>query len=285
VLPSLPSSVWRSMWSNQLTVALSLNDVVVINQLRGLSRRSIKQQHIPIEQNIGQITWQQAINMLESMLVSLHIKRNTQLQVVLSGDFVRYLMLPPQQLTMSSAEKSAYAMAAYQEVYGVVADSWQIKLHDAEPNQATIVAAVDNKLLETVKQLSLKYQLNLISVQPYLMQAVNSLRNQLGRINGFLVILESGRLFVMSMRQGHCQNLRTSTINSAVGADWQSELKHILVRESLLGDIDSREVLVYAPTQKNTALIPLEGWNIRRVGQAHQKAINDQWFSHLEVLA
>ena len=270
------------VWPNQLTVTLSINSVAGISRqgvLPTLSSRVLEQKPIAIIPTADELPWQLAINKLESLLESMQVKRKTQLQVILSSDFVRYLILPCQPIAMSTAEKSAYAIASYRDVYGAVVDGWHIKLHDAAPNHSTITAAVDEKLLATLKQISLKHQLKLNSVQPYLMSAFNTFNHQLSNINGYLVVLESGRLLLISLRQGQCQNLRTITVND----DWQTELKHLLMRESLLGDTSGREVLVYAPAIKKLALNSIADWNIRRIGQTHTQTVNDRNFVLLEA--
>jgi hypothetical protein len=272
VLPLLP---------NQLTVSLSKDSVACIQTAGGLFGRVLKQQHVAITPTTNELPWSTALNKFESLLAPMQIKPKTQLKIILSSDFVRYLFLPQQPISMNFAEQQAYALAAYREVYGTVADAWNLKLHDAAPNQATIVAAIDENLLETLKQIALKYQLKLTSVQPYLMSAFNCLSKQTSKINGYLVVLESERLLLLSMVQGQCQNLRTI----AVAADWQVELKSLLMRESLLGDMLGREVFIYAPAQKNTALKAIEGWNVRRVGQAHKPAVEDKNFVLLEGVA
>lgn len=268
---------------NQLTVTLSLDSVAVIHQSRGLRSRILQQQHIAIAPSVGlddeKSVWLQATRSLENVLALMQIKPKTTIQIIVANDFVRYLILPQQSISMRPAEQHAYAVAAYREVYGTVADGWKLKLHDAAPNQATIVAAIDEKLLETLKQISLKYQLKLVSVQPYLMRVFNSLSKQVGKLNGYIAIVESRRLLLLSMLQGQCQNLRTMNINAAAGGDWQLELKHLLARESLLGEITGREVLVYTPTQKNTKLNAIEGWHIRRVGQTDKKVVTDKQFA------
>ena len=272
----------NAVWPNQLTVTLSIDNVAVNSRQGGLPNlpnRVLEQKRISIKQAADELPWQLAINKLESLLKSMEVKGKTQLQVILTSDFVRYLILPCQPMAMSTAEKSAYAIATYRYVYGAVIDGWHIKLHDAAPNQSTIVAAVDEKLLATFKQISLKHQLKLNSVQPYLMSAFNTLNHQLSNINGYLVVLEAGRLLLISLRQGQCQNLRTIMVDD----DWQTELKHLLMRESLLGDTSGREVLVYAPAIKKSALNSIEGWNISRIGQTHNQAVNDRQFVQLEA--
>jgi hypothetical protein len=276
---------------NQLTVTLSIDSVTAIHQSRGLRSHILQQQHMAIARNVGlgdslnaeKPVWLQATHALENVLTLMQIKPKTTLQIIIANDFVRYLMLPCSPISMSPAEQHAYAMAAYREVYGAVAETWNIKLHDTAPNQATLVAAIDESLLDRLKQISLKHQLKLVSVQPYLMRAFNSLSKQVGKLNGYLVIVESRRLLLLSMLKGQCQNLRTISINAASGGDWQLELKHLLMREQLLGDIIGNDVLVYAPTQKNIKLNAIEGWNIRRVGQTDKTVVTDKQFALLEA--
>ena len=252
---------------NQLTVTLSIDSVALVHQSRGLRKKILQQQHIAAMLSAERTVWLQATRTLESALAAMQIKPKTTIQIIIANDFVRYLMLPCSPISMRPAEHHLYAMATYREVYGAVADSWHIKLDDAAPNQATLVAAMDENLLESLKQISLKHQLKLVSVQPYLMHVYNGLSKQVGKLNGYLAIVElsvkSRRLLLLSMLKGQCQNLRTI----AVTDDWQLELKNLLARESLLDEITGNEVLVYAPTQKNTKLNLIEGWLIRRVGQ------------------
>jgi hypothetical protein len=264
---------------NQLTVTLSIDGVTVIHQARGLRNRILQQQNIAVVPSEERTVWLQATRALESALAAMQINPKTSLQVIIANDFVRYLMLPCSQISMRPAEQHAYASATYREVYGAVADGWNIKLHNAAPNQATLVVAMDENLLETLKQISLKHQLKLTSVQPYLMCAYNGLSKQVGKLNGYLVIVESRRLLLLSMLKGQCQNLRTINITD----DWQLELKNLLARESLLDEITGNEVLVYAPTQKNTKLNAIEGWHIRGVGQADRNVATDKPFALLEA--
>jgi hypothetical protein len=268
---------------NQLTVTLSIDSVAVMHQSRGLRKRILQQQHVALNSDLDaeKPAWQQATRTLDSVLALMPIKPKTSLQIIVANDFVRYLMLPWQPIFMRPAEHHAYAMATYLEVYGAVAEAWNIKLHDAAPNQATLVAAIDESLLETLKQISLNYQLKLISVQPYLMRTYNGLSKQVGKLNGYLVILESRRLLLLSMLKGQCQNLRTI----AVTDDWQLELKKLLARESLLDEITGNEVLVYAPTQTNIKLNAIEGWHIRRIGQANKKLAAGKPLALFEAVA
>jgi len=62
------------------------------------------------------------------------------------------------------------------------------------------------------------------------MSAFNCLVNQIGSSSGYLVIVEFKRLLLINLHQGQCVNVRMFNL----GSDWQSELKSLMVRESVL---------------------------------------------------
>ena len=113
------------------------------------------------------------------------------------------------------------------------------------------------------------------------MYAYNGLIKQVGKLNGYLVILESKRLLLLSMLAGRYQNLRTI----AVTDDWQSDLKNLIARESLLDEITGKEILVYAPTKKNIILNAIDGWSVKRIGQDDKKIVAGKPFALFEVAA
>lgn len=276
------------MSTNQLLVFLGIDDVAAINRSHGLRNRINDQKQVTFQNSIESIkaeapVWQQATAQLESILVAMQIKPGTRLTITLASEFVRYLSLPPLQIRMNAAEKLAYVAAAFQDIYGEVLNDWEINCHDAPSEEAILAAAIDKKLMAELNQIALKHQLILNSVQPYLMRAFNALASQIDDTNGYLVLVESKRLLLINLQDGKYQNLRTY----AVGDNWQSELKNLMLREALLGnfdkqEMDKQEILVYAPTQKNTALKVIDGWHLKRISTLKNVITNIQ-YSMLEV--
>jgi len=253
--------------ANQLLVAISTESLALIHRARGLSMRILehKHQYFPQENMVPDTDapiWQLAVTQLDGVLSSMKIVPNMQLKIILASDFVRYLSLPAQQVNMSQEEKLAYAIAAYHEVYGDSVDAWDVKLNDVAPRQPTIAAAIDKTLLHALSQLANKYQLKLVSVQPYLMSAFNALSNQIKNVSGYLVIVELKRLLLINLQKGHCQNLRTFSSSN----DWQFELKDLLARELLMVETSNPELFIYAPTQKNISFNATTGWQLKRIG-------------------
>ena len=247
-------------------------------------------------QQTNEPAWQHAINQLDSLLgdfLTAHqVKPKTALQIVLGSDLVRYVALPAQAIMMNLAEKNAYANAAFKEIHGTNADDWLVACNDAAPEQTIIAAAIDKKLLQHLSELAPTHQLKLKSVKPYLMVAMNGLAKQLAKMTGYLAIVERSRLTLVMLQQGQCQQLHSH----AIGGDWQAELKHILMRESVLGDVVYRNVFIVAPMHKNTAhqntaLLVMDGWHITRIDQANRtnsksyKGINnDSRYAMLEAI-
>jgi hypothetical protein len=207
---------------------------------------------------------------LDALLGAMQVKPNTQLTVVLSADFVRYQLLPAQQIAMSATEKLAYAAAAFKEVYGAETNAWKIKLHDTGFKLASIAAAVDEIFLDNLQQVSQQHKTKLVSVQPHLMGAYNSCKIKLSKFDGYFVVVETAKILLLNMQAGQCKNLRTS----AIGHDWQQDLKQLLAREAMLNDETGHDVLLHAPMHKST--IKIEGWQVNRVGAMHMQPAADR---------
>jgi hypothetical protein len=267
---------------NQLLVVLGKDSVAIVHRTRGLFTRIVDQKHVHFPQQVDDlnaqtIIWQSAITQLDMLLSAMKVKSKSQLNMTLASEFVRYLALPPQKMHMNIAEKLAYATAAYKEIHGSVVDDWEVRLQDTSAQDTTIVAAIDKKLLEALNQIALKHQLKLTTVKPYLMSAYNGLVKQIGGSNGYLVIIEFKRLLLINLLQGKCINVRIFKL----GSDWQSELKSLMVRESVLNDHKKQEVLVYAPVQKNIVINTIDGWQLKRI--TLKNTLSNYHFAMLEV--
>lgn len=260
MLRLLPDFLSRFV-ATRLTIGLS-GDGIAIVQNKGFRKDLVYQQFIASVQNAD---WPSLLQQLDAALSQLKLPKNTPITVVLSSDFVRYLMLPAQSFAMSSAEKTAYVQAAYRDIYGAVADGWHIKCDDAAPDQNRLAIAVDAQLMTALSQLATQHHLKLKSVQPYLMAAFNGLMPKISRKNGYLVLLEQSKLLLIRLQNGQCQHLRTIAFNG----DWQLDLLQAIERESALNDdraASDKQLFVYAPAQKNTAIHEISGWKTQKIG-------------------
>jgi hypothetical protein len=68
----------------------------------------------------------------------------------------------------------------------------------------------------------------------------------------------------------------------SLGSDWQSELKSLMIRESVLSENKKLEILVYAPVQKNIPINTIEGWQVKRISTL-KNLLSNYHFAMLEV--
>ncbi len=247
--------------ATRLSIGLS-NDGIAIVMTKGAKNNVVHQQFIA---NTQQADWQSLVQQLDAALSQLKLASNTVCTVVLSSDFVRYLVLPAQPFAMNETEKTAYIQAAYRDIYGAVADGWHIKCDDVPPNQNMLAVAVDAQFMAALSQLALQRSFKLNSVQPQLMAAFNGVMPQISRKNGYLVLLEQSKLMLMRLQNGQCQHLRTL----AFSGDWQLDLQQAIQRESALNEeiaAADKQLYIYAPAQKNTLMSDIKGWNVKRIG-------------------
>ena len=138
------------MMSTRLIILLG-SDGIAIVQSKGLKKtNTVHQQFVANTQNAD---WQSLVQQLDAALSQLKLASNTACTVVLSSDFVRYLMLPAQPFAMSDTEKTAYIQAAYHDIYGSVADGWHVKCDDCAPDQNMLAVAVDTELMVALNEM------------------------------------------------------------------------------------------------------------------------------------
>ena len=266
------------MFSNKLSIAVTADSIAVIIQSWGFKKNIIYKQHEKFDRHKTEPLWQTVTNELDLMLDRMKLKPKTQLQLVISSEFVRYIVLPAQEVLMSFSEKMVYTETVFQELYGDKATDWEFKLHDAQWQHATLAVAINKNFLESLHHVVVKHQLKLKSAQPYLMAAFNSLSKQISGESGYLAIIEAGRILLVQLKQGKWQNVRPYVVKS----DWQFELEQLLKRESVLYEDVSRKVWVYAPYHISVVLNEINGWQTKRIKQAKAE-LNNPNFAMLQV--
>ncbi|PPD56771.1 MAG: hypothetical protein CTY10_02460, partial [Methylotenera sp.] len=97
MLPSL----FSHLTGERLYLALSAEGIAIVQQSSGFKKQLIKQQYVSNNQAKNSANWQSIVNQLDDSLSQLKPAKNTLVTVVLSSDFVRYLILPVQQITMN----------------------------------------------------------------------------------------------------------------------------------------------------------------------------------------
>lgn len=270
------------MWRNRLVVWLDSSQIISV-QFSGFRKQVADKQYTKLNA-LPDFGWNQALNALQDTLSSTKELKQTDLQVILASDFVRYLALPAHEGIVRQSHKVDFARAAYREVYGNVAEEWLIQCDDAAPNLTTIAAAIDAKLLDALNKIANEYKMRLTSVQPYLMPVFNRLKPQLRSTEPlYFAVIEANRILFASMQNGHWQQVRSFLLET----DWQSQIKKITQRANLVADSQLQHVLlIYAPNDKKSSLPNIQGWLLRRIDIKNswiQNKVENQHFGMLEI--
>lgn len=110
--------------------------------------------------------WQQALQILQNEFPRLPITKG-KVTVVLSNAFVRYLLVNGGEVLSGAEERLALAKHDFLKVYGAVAQSWEIRISDADAGGKYLASAVDAELIAQLRQIFSATGFNLDSIQPY----------------------------------------------------------------------------------------------------------------------
>lgn len=245
------------LWPNQLMVTLGATHIALLYR-SGITKKTLMQRELAVIDQ-AEHAGQAALQALARMLTELALPANTALHISLSGDLVRYLVLPAATQGIAQSEKLAYAQAAFREVYGVEALDWVVQCDNVAPTKPAVCAAIPQTLLETLTALAHAQQFKLVSVQPYFVHAFNRLRSSIKQASGVMVVVEHSRLLLANLQQGVCTQLRVQTMTS----QWQQQLQATLARSVLLDDSLNPVAYVYAPVFPSSQPIAVTGWEIK----------------------
>lgn len=264
--------------ANHCFVSLSKNTIALVYR-DGLTNSVIGETYLAW-QSKESFDWQELIFKLERELDKLNLPEKTKLTFTLSTDMVRYLSLPAQQVAMSQSEKQLFAQAAFKEIYGFITSDWLIRCHDSPPDQPILASAIDQTLFDSLQKIAQKYAFKLMSVQPYLMTAMNALQSQIKNATTILAVVEQSRIVFANLNKGVVTQVRTYPR----AHDWQKTLSQLLSRETLINDNNMREIMVYAPAQGKTVIPMAEEWMIKPLKVKQNKISDKPPYAMLEAL-
>lgn len=204
---------------NELDIVLSPGRIELLHVERRLTLRGYKsyvRENEIISCDIpatGETAWSSAVKMLEMKLPSF-IECKMHTSVILSNHFMHYILVPWLD-KMNDEEEMIFAQHCFREVYGSVADSWNVRISPSKAGDATLASAVDSRLLEELRGLLGRMGFPIKSIQPQLMVAFNSCRTSLQGRNAWIALLEPGSLCLAVLRKGQLVWIRKLRIGEA----------------------------------------------------------------------
>lgn len=191
----------------------------------------------------GDLPWRQSLEALDGLL-GQHREWRGRATVVLSNHFVRYAFVRGGELAADEEEERALAHHCFHEIYGDVADQWELRISPDRAGLPQVASAVDRGLLAALRASFGPGGIRLDSVQPLLMAVVNGYRSRLAGRTAWLALTEPGLVCLVFLQRGRVVRQR----NLRLGARWPADLETLLDREAFLADADadSREVLLWS---------------------------------------
>jgi hypothetical protein len=183
---------------------------------------------IPVERTNDDAEWRGAVTALSEILKS---GKKQELSIVLADSFVRYALLPYSAAIKTEEQWLALARHRLTAVHGARVAEWELRVADTAPAAPRLVCALDRELIAALSSKVAEFNVNLASVQPFLVAAFNQIRKQIdSRMNAgscWLVVEEPGRLTLALIQRGVWVAIRSRRVE----ANWRELLPEILERE------------------------------------------------------
>lgn len=178
-------------WRDRLTVLLRPDAIRVERRGSVLRRRARTADQFAVRPGTSP-AWQGA---LDGLAEALGDKRwqGTDVDVELSGHFVRWLLLPPSDVIATDEEWEGYARMEMAAVHGERAAAWSVSLTEQRPGETDVACAVDSALIEALTAVCETGRSRLSSVAPRFSAAFDRRRQALRAPVCAFAQLEPGR--------------------------------------------------------------------------------------------
>ena len=171
------------------------------------------------------VEWRPAVEALPEVLAGL---QKHEVSVVLADQFVRYALLPWSAALKSETQWLALARHRLTAIHGPAAAGWDVKLADTGPTAPRLACAVERELIEALAAKFVAANVQLSSVQPFLVAAFNRIRSTIGNGSCWLVVEEPRRLTLAFVQHGVWAAVRSRRTD----AGWRATLPELIQRES-----------------------------------------------------
>ncbi len=226
-------------WFDQYVASLTLDSVSLVRLKSGFKTKLVEKLHVECAVSNHAQPWLSAVAALEKLLMKA--QRGLPITVVLSNQFVRYIIIPAMPPLTASDKIITVATHCFRENYGDIVDGWLIRVNSLPDGDTLIASAVDVALVNALETLSKKYACKLKSIQPYLMSGFNSIRRQVNDHPSCYVQLEVGRISIALANEGRWQSIA----GCGVGQDWSQSLVSLITREMLLAGWRDVQLTIY----------------------------------------
>lgn len=247
-------------WRNRLCIAISPEHISLLKLGRGFKPKLLARHDEAINAHGNQPLWQTATERLVEVLAQPEWQ-NADADIVLSNRLVRYALIPSSPQLKKYPQQEAFARHVLTNTYGAVTSQWELRIQRSKEGRPWLVSAMDQTLLESLRQVCASHRLKLRAVSPYLMPVYNRYRKVLKADPAWLVINETDCSLFALLSGGELLAVNT------VKHDNISELPMLLDRENLTSTLAEpcRTVYLHAPFGTELPVMGTTEYTINRL--------------------
>lgn len=247
------------LWSDEICIFVNHKGVRLVRRSSHWRPTILDKLTIPCTGNTD-TAWENQISTLEKIIQEAPWNKGN-VTVILSNHFVRYLLIPWNELLLNDNEQKVYVGHLFSETYGDISENFDLRCSPEKPEMTRIASAVDHSFIQRIKEtISSAPRLTLKSIKPYLMSVYNSNSNQFINKNGWFVIQEPGRICIVARGLGQWQCIKSIRI----GSEWLNEIDDMFSREQLSEYANNipAHVYLWAPEQNSFPSLLKNNWPI-----------------------
>lgn len=250
-------------WRERLLIGFSPSELTLV-RMSGLRRPRVTAKHTAAcDPAFGPEPWHGAAASLKDAAEALRGDA-LDVTVVLSNHFVRYVLVPWNDAVAGAEEEQAYARHCFAKIHGERSKAWTLSLSEERAGLPRVAGAIDTALLEAVRGcFQTGGKARLVSLQPYLMAAVNCWRGSMARTGAWFLIAEPERACLILHDKGRWQAVLNTKGSYSAPEEWATLLDR--ERHRIVEGDPVTTVLVHA-AHSNAARWPQVGdWKFERL--------------------
>lgn len=267
------------LWRNRVYIVLSPEHLTLVKLGRGLKPKLLGQLDEVIQPPANQNSaWQTAVDRLAQVL-ALPEWQGADANIVLSNRLARFAVIPPNTQLKKYTAQEAFARHMLSQTYGAAISQWTLRIQPGKPAEPWLVSAIEQSLLDNVKQICAANKLSLDQVTPWLGPIFNRFRNHLSTNPAWLVINEPGASLCILIKAGEIvcvSNLSHESIN---------DLPALLDRENLRSNLPApcKHVYLHTASALNLTAMNKKGYEINRLEFAAPEGMPDYAAGHYGI--
>lgn len=230
------------LWIDRLEIALAPQRIALVRRRR-FTDKVIESKTLPCISSDPAKPWDGSLEALRRAVAD-PIWQRAGAQVVLSNHFVRYAVVTRPAGVRAAAEQVALVKHRFNAIFGTMAQNWAIRTSQ-NGTDSVLAAAVDQSLIDGLRETLRVGGVRITSMQPLLMAAFNRLRGRIGQQALWYVLVEPGKVCIAGVRDG----VWLVTDTQRCGSNVVAELPRMIEQTALSHDVglDSKKVIIDAP--------------------------------------